>query len=106
MAKAIKLKNNTYIDSTGVSYEHNNLKGTLDNSILNRSQPDVTSYKDILQSGIYSGSQSIGCPYSGTLIVFRRGSSNYRHYIFIRYDGLIWISTYWNGTWYEWSRIN
>ena len=105
MSKSVKLKNNVYIDSSGVSYEHSILKNILDNSLISRSLPTgTTSYKDITQPGIYVGSSSIGCPYTGTLIIFNRGSTNYRNYIFIRYDGLIWISTYWNGTTaYKWK---
>ena len=35
MAKSIKLKNNTYIDSTGVDYKHTNLETTLDTITTN-----------------------------------------------------------------------
>lgn len=40
MAKSIKLKDNTYIDSKGVDYKHTNLETTLDNIISKNDTQD------------------------------------------------------------------
>ena len=95
----------TPVNATNLNQVQTNVENEFNNKAIMSKTTTATSYKDITIPGVYSGSSSNDCPYTGTLILFNRGSTNYRTYFFIRYDGLLWISTYWNGTWTEWTRI-
>ena len=89
MSKAIRFKNNTYLDTSGIVHNKQNLQSILNNylgrNIIEYKKLPSTNFNDFYTPGLYSlGTQYANAPYSSHL---------YGILIVLTNDGRTWQKT-------------
>lgn len=113
MAKSYKLKDNNYIDSSGITHNRENLKDIINNGLLRESKGDLNN---ATETGIYWFNPEVNnipqsAPYGNILTIvapgnkFEQGSWWIIQIAFTTYNSIL-IRNSTNGTtWTSWTQV-